>query len=380
MQAQSGYRPYRRFGFLPNRDDFYRWWVDLVGSPRFQSWSAAFPLTRPMVRRDGEKLFDLVAGFVHSQVLSAFVQLDLAEALKTEPLPVWKLAARTGLELRQMEVLCQAATALGLMKRRRDGTYALGRLGAALPGVPGLSQMIAHHDVLYRDLEDPVRFFKAEGETELARFWPYVFGTEGSNDPETAETYSKLMADSQGLVAEETLRTVRLDGIRKLADVGGGTGAFLRAVADHAPQIELTLFDLPAVVAKADVPEDARIVPGSFREDALPDDVDAISLVRVLYDHADKTVAGLLSKVYAALPPGGRLIVSEPMAGGDRPTRAGDAYFALYTMAMQTGRTRSAAEIMAHLQTAGFANIRHLPTHRPFVTGVVTAEKPVLHA
>ena len=35
--------------------------------------------------------------------------------------------------------------------------------------------MIAHHDVLYRDLADPVAFFRGETDTELARFWPYVF-------------------------------------------------------------------------------------------------------------------------------------------------------------------------------------------------------------
>ena len=131
------------------------------------------------------------------------------------------------------------------------------------------------------------------------------------------------------------------------------------------------------LVAKADVPDGTRIVPGSFREDTLPEDVDAISLVRVLYDHADGTVQGLLRKVYTALPPGGRLIVSEPMAGGDQPTRAGDAYFAIYTLAMQTGKTRSVQEVQSHLARAGFESIAHVRTHRPFVTSVVTATKPV---
>ena len=376
MSTNPDFRPYRRLSFLPERNAFYRWWVGLAGSVKFQRFASSNLLTRGTAKRDGEKLFDLVAGFVHSQVLSAFVQLDLADVLKDEPLPAWKIAARIGLEVRQTEVLCQAATALGLMTRRAEGTYALGRLGAALPGVPGLAQMIAHHEVLYRDLEDPIKFFKAEGETELAKFWPYVFGTQGANDPEVAETYSKLMSDSQGLVAEETLRSLSLRGITKLMDVGGGTGAFLRAVAAQNPDLDLTLFDLPTVVAKADVPDTTRIVPGSFREDALPDDVDAISLVRVLYDHSDTTVTGLLRKVYTALPPGGRLIVSEPMAGGDHPTRAGDAYFAIYTLAMQTGKARSVQEVSDHLDQAGFQNVIHVRTHRPFVTSVVTATKP----
>jgi demethylspheroidene O-methyltransferase len=63
------------------------------------------------------------------------------------------------------------------------------------------------------------------------------------------------------------------------------------------------------------------------------------------------------------------------MSGGAKPDRATDVYFAVYTMAMQTGRTRSAAEIGAALTRAGFVNIRTQKGFRPFVTSVVTAER-----
>jgi demethylspheroidene O-methyltransferase len=106
----------------------------------------------------------------------------------------------------------------------------------------------------------------------------------------------------------------------------------------------------------------------------LPRGADTISLVRVLYDHSDDTVSLLLKRVHDALEPGGRLIVSEPMTGGDRPERPGDTYFAFYTMAMGTGRTRSAAEIARHLKDAGFRSVRPVRTRRPFVTGIVVAE------
>ena len=93
----------------------------------------------------------------------------------------------------------------------------------------------------------------------------------------------------------------------------------------------------------------------------------------MLYDHADDTVRALLARVHAALPPGGRLVVSEPMTGGPRPERAGDAYFALYCMAMRTGRARSAGEISALLAAAGFGRIAAPRPARPFITSVVTA-------
>jgi demethylspheroidene O-methyltransferase len=79
--------------------------------------------------------------------------------------------------------------------------------------------------------------------------------------------------------------------------------------------------------------------------------------VRVLYDHSDDTVRMLLAKAHAALADGGRLIVAEPMSGGARPMRSTDAYFAVYCMAMRTGRVRSAEDIANLLTEAGFSDV-----------------------
>jgi demethylspheroidene O-methyltransferase len=361
---------------------FYAWRTALLGSRAFQRTAARIPFAARIARKDGEALFDLVAGFVHSQVLRAFVDLDIAARLATRPRSHQDLAFETGLPPERMRVFCQAAASLNLLRRQRDGRYALGRLGAALPGIPGLSQMITHHDVLYRDLENASGFFTDGSTTELADFWPYVFGATGDVSPETAETYSELMAQSQTLVAEEALRFVDLRGVRTLLDVGGGTGAFLTAAGLVNPDLRLHLFDLPVVAegararfARHGLDDRATITGGNFRTDAIPGDADAISLVRVLYDHSDDTVRMLLAKVHAALESGGRLIVAEPMSGGTRPMRSTDAYFAVYCMAMRTGRVRSADEIANLLTEAGFSDVQPVRTARPFITGVVTARK-----
>ncbi|MEL7166951.1 MAG: methyltransferase [Pseudomonadota bacterium] len=356
------------------------WLNRLVARPGFQSWAAHFPLTRGRARADGAALFEVVQGFVQSQVLMALVELDIFRRLRAGPRSAETLGQACDVPAERMQVLLQAGAALGLLKRKRAG-FALARRGAALMGVPGLEAMIRHHKAFYDDLRDPVALLRGPDDTALSRFWPYVFG--GEIDPVEAATYSDLMAQSQRLVAEDTLRTVSLKGINHLLDVGGGTGAFLEAAGHAAPQMQMTLFDLPQVVPDAQARFDAAgladrttIVPGSFREDVLPVGSDAISLIRVLYDHGDDTVRALLASVYAALPPGGRLIVSEPMGGGTRPERSGDIYFAFYTMAMQTGRARSAAEISALLEDAGFAQIRSRTPARAYVTRVISAVKP----
>lgn len=362
-----------------------RWsgWLNrLVASPGFQRRASGLPIARGFARRDGAALFDLVQGFVRSQALLALVQLNLPRRLLNGPEQTAVLARFCGLPEERMRLLLQAGAAMGLLRRRRGDRYGLTRQGAALTGVPGLEAMILHHGAFYRDMGDPVALLRGETETELARFWPYVFGAAGAVDPQVTATYSDLMAQSQRLVAQDTLAQVPLSQARCLMDVGGGTGVFLAEAAQAAPEARLVLFDLPAVVAgaqarfaEAGLTARATIHPGSFRDDPLPRGADTISLVRVLYDHADETVAALLRAVHDALPPGGRLIVSEPMSGGARPDPQTDVYFAFYTLAMRTGRTRSQSEIAELCRVAGFSEVRLHRPRRPYVTAVVTAVK-----
>lgn len=357
--------------------------IRLVADPVFQARAARVPLLRRIVRHEGEAMFDLVAGFCHSQILLALVRLDIPAQLLDAPADTATLAARSRIPADRMAVLLNGAASLGLLRTSRD-LWSLTTRGAALAGVPGLQGMIAHHDVLYRDLTDPVAFFRGEVETELAAFWPYVFGADGASDPNTVATYSALMADSQRLVAADTIAAVNWSGCARVLDVGGGTGAFLTALGQAHGVPDLHLFDLPSVApaaaqrfAQAGLTGRTMIYAGSFRDDPLPRGADTITLVRVLYDHADATVLTLLRAVHDALPPGGRLIVSEPMTGGTAPARAGDAYFALYCMAMRTGRARSAAQIGDLLRQAGFTDVLRAPTPaRPFVTSVLETVRP----
>lgn len=354
----------------------------LVASRRFQKWATRFPLTRRIVRSEGEAMLDLVAGFCHSQILQAIVRLDVPKILLANEMTLDALAETCDVPPDGMYTLLSGAISLNLLKYRRSGHYALTTRGAALAGVPGLQGMIDHHDILYLDLADPVAFFRGQVETELADFWPYVFGAGAATNPEKTQTYSQLMADSQVLVAEDTLAAYNFKGSHRVMDVGGGTGAFLTALGQAYPDLVLTLFDLPAVTPVAEerltaagLSNRTEIIAGSFRDDPLPRGADLITLVRVLYDHADDTVADLLEAAYAALPPGGRIVISEPMTGGRVPERAGDAYFALYCMAMRTGRARSAQEIGALLEAAGFENIKAPRPARPFITSVVSGVK-----
>jgi demethylspheroidene O-methyltransferase len=178
------------------------------------------------------------------------------------------------------------------------------------------------------------------------------------------------------MIARDTLRTIAAPKSERWLDVGGGSGAFLDQVLQKFPAVKTAVFDLEGTQSKATGAH--QFIAGSFFEDALPQGFDIISLIRVLYDHSDETVKSLLGKVYTALPDHGRLIISEPMLGHQMPNRFGDTYFAIYTKAMKTGKTRSPNEIKELLSEIGFSNVKIHPSSRPFVTTVVEAEKNIV--
>lgn len=352
----------------------------LVASPRFQRWAAGFPLTRRIAHANTRTLFDLCAGFVYAQILTACIRLDLFDILAEGPMTGDALALRLGLPRDRARTLLLAACSLKLIREWPGGRFALADLGAAVTGNPGIAAMVEHHALLYDDLADPVSLLKGEsGPTRLSRYWPYAEGNPVG--AEAAAPYGALMGSSQAMIAEDILDACDVAKVRHLMDVGGGEGVFIEAAAARLPDGRLTLFDLPAVAGRARARLDRAGLGGRIDcrggdfHAGLPRGADTISLVRVLHDHDDGPAQALLQAAHAALPPGGRLMIAEPMAGTPGAEPVGDAYFGFYLLAMGSGRPRTSAELAQMARAAGFASVQERRTRRPLLARVLLAHK-----
>ena len=362
-------------------DRFYAWRKQLIANPRFQRWAAGLLPIRSVARQQASALFDLCAGFVYTQVLSAIVELDVISKLKAKPLSADILSPQLGLTVEATQRLLRAATAIKLLEERGQNRFGVGMLGAALAGNPGVIAMIRHHKLLYRDLSDPVALLRgARGDTGLAQFWPYAHGERDSGS-EVATAYSQLMASSQSLFVDDILEAYPFHRHQILLDVGGGDGTFLTHVARAIPHLRLQLFDLPAVAtqARARFEQDgfarrADVFGGDIYSGALPQGADLISLVRILHDHDDSDVTLILRQIKQALLPGGTLIIAEPMAGVKGNAPMADAYFGFYLLAMGSGRARRPDELAAMLSEAGFTAIRQHATRRPLLASLMSAQ------
>lgn len=336
------------------------WRNRLIASSRFQAWAQRLPIGRSIARRHARRLFDLTAGFVYSQVVAALVESGLLQALSRDSLALEEAAAAARLTPEAANTLLRAGASLNLVSLV-SGRWTLGQTGAALVGTPGLPEMIRHHRLFYADLADPLAMLRGTGGA-LAQLWDYAPGADAGE----ARTYSDLMTATQPMVAAQAIAAFTFARHARLLDIGGGSGAFLRVVGDHAPGLQLGLFDRPQVLEQASLPPGITAHPGDFRHDSLPPGYDLHSLVRVLHDHDDEVALALLRASRDALAPGGRLLIVEPMATlGSAPE--GHAYFGLYLAAMRSGRPRTPEEIRGMLLTAGFRRVQHRRTPLPMI-------------
>ena len=394
-----------------------RWamrWDQWLSSPASYRWALGNPLGRWIMRRRAQQLFDLMAGFVHSQVLLACVRLGWFETLLKQPRTLAELQVPSGLPADSLQRLLRSAISLGLLELRGQ-RYALGPLGVPVASHPGLRAMIEHNALLNADLIDPLKLLEHPERSGMHAYWPYPTGgaqepahpvaplpaaaraapadptgepvaerdfSQSRPDAAQLARYSELMARSQRFLIEELLAAYDFGRHRVVLDVGGGQGGWVMALARHAPALQLMLFDLPGVaelarqrVQQAGLGERISCHGGSFRRDALPAGADLITLLRVAHDHADEAVLELLRGIYQALPIGGHLLLAEPMAEpGGQPSRS-DAYFHFYLLAMGRGRLRTAAELSELIGQAGFAEVRAIPNPVPLHGSLLLARK-----
>mgnify|MGYP006200862675 CR=1 FL=1 len=206
-------------------------------SPALNRWASSSLFTRWLVRRRSVQLFDLMAGFVHSQVLLACVRLKLFDLVLEEPRTAAELATLCRVPLAHLPRLLDSAVALGRLEPRGTDRYGLGPLGAPVASHAGIRDMIEHNAVLYEDMRDPLALLRDPNAARMHAYWPYTEDPAGKPQApapvDQFARYSSLMSTSQRFVIEELLAAYPFADHRRVLDVGGGMGGWVSALANR---------------------------------------------------------------------------------------------------------------------------------------------------
>jgi ubiquinone/menaquinone biosynthesis C-methylase UbiE len=161
----------------------------------------------------------------------------------------------------------------------------------------------------------------------------------------------------------EVTKNIRLSGVKRLLDLGGGPGTYTMAFARK--NIEVTLLDFPEtlriakrLIAVSGLGSKIKLLPGDFAKTCLGNNYDMVFISQILHAYNDRDCLSLLKKSSAALKPGGRVVVQEFYLDETKTNPPQGAIFAI-NMLVNTagGRTYTPSEISSWMKKAGFTDI-----------------------
>jgi hypothetical protein len=137
------------------------------------------------------------------------------------------------------------------------------------------------------------------------------------------------------------------------------------------PHLNGILFELPDIIAIADVDETIQPVAGNFFE-SVPTGGDAYLMRWILHDWDDEKSSLILKNCHQAMPDHAKLLLIEsiiPPGNEPSPAKFGDLIMLLLT----GGRERSEEEYRSLLRSNGFELTHLMPT--PSMLSIIEAVK-----
>ncbi|MBF6327730.1 methyltransferase [Nocardia transvalensis] len=327
----------------------------------------------------------LAFGSMAAQTLRAAIRLRVVELIGDRQRQAAEVAADAAAAPQPMTRLLRALTALGLLTEHAPDTFSVTPAGALLdPHRPD-------------SLASFVRMFT---EPALIRAWEHlddsirtgdvafdaVFGTDFfgylSEHPELSAEFNAAMSQAVAGAAAVLPHAFDFGRFASVTDVGGGDGTLLAAVLDAHPRVTGVVYDTAEGLARA--PEtlerhglSERCVPvaGDFFR-SVPEGSQVYLIKSVLHDWADEQVVTILSHCRAVLPPGGRVLIVEPVLPEVVDTTAeahatdnGITYLSDLNMLVNLGgreRTRKDFEDVCRRAGLSVTSVTPLPEAAPY--------------
>lgn len=326
-----------------------------------------------------DELALIAGGHTAFQLLWCGLRLGVFDYLANNPAATRAdIMEQTGLQDQPARILLIGLTALRLI-HRKDNTFSNAGIVDRLlvsnsPEFMGDVLGWQHH-IVYPGEIDLLESLKTNTNVGLRRF-------EGDEDnlyerlahaPATEKVFhdamSSLSRSANALLANQ----VSLEGVSHLVDAGGGDGTNAITLARANPHLRITVFDSPSVCALAEenirkAGMEARVdtCHGNLFTTPFPEGIDAILLAHMMTIWSPERDTELLSRIHAALPSGGQVIIFNMMGNDeeDGPITAalGSPYF--LSIATGQGMLYTWKDYESFLANAGFQQAERISLPR----------------
>jgi 3-hydroxy-5-methyl-1-naphthoate 3-O-methyltransferase len=308
--------------------------------------------------------------YAQDMLITGLVWLDLFTWLASHPSDATAIRKRFEITERPTDVMLTLFVAMELLERRgaiyhvtakarehlcADSAWFLGPYYASLKERP-----------VCQDLLKVLRTGKPAnwGSEKDKKDWHKAMETE-----EFATQFTAAM-DCRGVyLAQAAAKKIDLGEKKQLLDIAGGSGIYACSFCAHFPQLRATVLEKPPVhkitagaVQKRGFADRVSVTASDMLAAPLPDGFDAHLFSNVLHDWDVPVVKQLVQKSFAALAPGGMLIIHDAHLNEDKSGPLHVAEYSVMLMHSTEGRCYSVAEMSTYLEEAGFRDVHFTPT------------------
>jgi SAM-dependent methyltransferase len=311
--------------------------------------------TRPL---SPKPIMELATAFQRSRPLLTAFELGLFTVLNSEARTSADTAAALETDPRATDRLMNALVGLGLLEKH-GGRFSNTPMAEAylVRGRPEYLGGLGHTNHLWDTwsrLTDAVRAGHPAGVDEI-----------NDRGDDWLRPFIAAMHSRARQVAGEVVAMLDLDGVSRVLDVGGGSGAYAMAFARAHRGISAVVFDLPNVIpltrtyiAQEGLSAEVTTSTGDYLTAPLGDSFDLVFLSAVIHSNAADDNRLLFRKAAHALAPGGQLVVQDFLMNEQRDGPVLAALFALNMLVgTPEGDTYTEPEVRAWMAEAGFRSI-----------------------
>jgi (2Fe-2S) ferredoxin/predicted O-methyltransferase YrrM len=321
-----------------------------------------------------DDLQEKIRGFQESRVILTAIELDVFSAVGSSAeyhsalriphsaLPGARaadVAAKIGADARATEMLLNALVAVGLLTKQGDifrNTPVAARY--FVDGAPDDARAALMHTVhlwqRWSTLSDCVRAGTS-----------VTYQAAADRGDHWTRAFIAAMHRNAAERAPHVVRAVGTEGIERMLDIGGGSGAYSIAFATAGEKLRVELLDLPAVcklaqgyIEKAGLSGRITTRTGDLRTDDFGSGYDLVFVSAICHMLDEQENLDLIERCRKALAPGGRLVIQDFILEPDKTAPKSAALFSLNMLVgTEHGASYSEPEYAVWMREAGFANV-----------------------
>ncbi|MGB8595212.1 MAG: methyltransferase [Candidatus Sulfotelmatobacter sp.] len=319
-----------------------------------------------------DRLDQMIRGYMPSRCILTALELDIFTAVG-DGANAEQIGARIHANARAVAMLLNALVALGLLSKSGDDYK--NTVESARFLVQGSKDN--HRNGLLHTANIWHRWSTLTDAVRTGTRIPVDY----DDTPEWTRNFIAGMQRNAKARAPLVVKALGTAGVRRILDLGGGSGAYSIAFAKACPDVQCEILDIPEVVpltseyvSQAGVSAQVSLRAGDMLQDDFSSGYDLIMLNAICHMFSEEQNQDIFRRAHQALARNGRLVVQDFILN---PDKTGPQHAALFSLNMlvatEAGASYSELEYTNWMNAAGFTDVRRidLPGPSDLIVGLV---------